>query len=92
MLSERPDGGDPAGRDDDCVYLVTNAHWEGHPVELPALPPELAWYRAADTAVPAPADAYRPGTEPVLADQRGLFVSPRSTVVLVARPPQPEQP
>jgi len=90
MFYDRPDGGDPAGGDDDCVYLVTNAHWEGHPVELPALPPGLAWHRAADTAAPAPADAYWPGSEPLLEDQRALPVAPRSTVVLVARPPQPE--
>jgi isoamylase len=86
MFYQRPDGGDDDGADDDCVYLVANTHWEQHRVELPALPPGLAWHLAADTAAPAPADAYPPGTEPELLDQGSLSMSPRSAAVLVARP------
>ena len=88
LFYRRPDGGDDAGADDDCVYLVANTHWEEHRVELPALPPGLAWHLAADTAATAPADAYPPGTEPELPDQGALTAVPRSAVVLVARPPR----
>jgi isoamylase len=75
---------------DDCVYLAANAHWEGHDVELPELPAGLRWHLFADTwaardATGSRCAAYEPGHEPVLDDQGGAYLGPRSVVVLVAR-------
>ena len=83
---------EPTGDGEDCVYLAANSHWDPHEVELPELPDGLRWHLFADTAAASPADAAVPGEEPVLADQRHRRVAPRSTVVLVARPPEPDRP
>ena len=69
----------------DFVYQVFNAHWEGHDVELPELPPGVRWHLFADTLVPIPGDACAPGREPVLTNQEAIRVGPRSAVVLVGR-------
>jgi glycogen operon protein len=73
-----------ADGDVDHVYLAANAHWEGHAVELPALPPGLRWHLFADTSAPAPGDVAVAGKEPPLVDQSSIAVGPRSVVVLVA--------
>jgi isoamylase len=73
-----------ADGDVDHVYLAANAHWEGHTVELPGLPPGLRWHLFADTSAPAPGDVAVAGNEPSLVDQSSIPVGPRSVVVLVA--------
>jgi isoamylase len=84
LLAMMRSGRGPDG-DVDHVYLAANAHWEGHAVELPALPPGLRWHLFADTAAAAPADVAVAGQEPELADQRSIEVGPRAAVLLVAR-------
>ena len=66
------------------LYTAFNTHWEGHEVELPALPDGLAWHLAVDTALPA-ADSHPPGAAPRLARQDRHPLGPRSAVVLLAR-------
>jgi isoamylase len=76
------------------LYTAFNSHWEALDVELPGLPPELAWYRAVDTAL-APGDGSRPlGAEERLDPQDRYPLAARSSVVLLARPPadRPEGP
>jgi glycogen operon protein len=70
--------------DVDHVYLAANAHWEGHAVELPTLPPGLRWHLFADTSAPAPGDVTVAGQEPPLVDQSSIPVGPRAVVALVA--------
>jgi glycogen operon protein len=77
----------PSAEDADHVYVAANAHWEPHPLELPALPPGWRWHLFADTAAAAPGDVNAPGTEPVLGDQESITVGPRSALVLVGRGP-----
>jgi glycogen operon protein len=77
----------PSPQDADHVYVAANAHWEPHPLELPALPPGWRWHLFADTAATAPGDVHAPGTEPVLGDQESITVGPRSALVLVGRGP-----
>ncbi|MCG5219441.1 glycogen debranching protein GlgX [Streptosporangium soli] len=67
----------------DCVYVVANAHWEPHNVELPMLPDGTLWRIAVDTG--ATDDSFPPGEEPILGDQHTLKVGGRSTVVLCTR-------
>jgi isoamylase len=70
---------------DDMIYVAVNAHWEGHPFELPRLPAGQAWHRFLDTSLASPDEIVAPGGEPRLADQHLYAVGPRSVVVLVGR-------
>ncbi|WP_428263919.1 glycogen debranching protein GlgX [Haliangium sp.] len=70
---------------DEMIYVAMNMHWEAHMFELPRLPPELGWYRFADTGMPAPSDICEPGTERRLPDQHAYRVGPRAVVIVVAR-------
>ena len=79
--------GDGDGDGDDIVYLAANAHWEPHRIEPPVLPDGLVWHLFADTSAAPGADAAVPGDEPRLPEQGFLTIGPRSTVLLVARPP-----
>ncbi|MFI5531464.1 glycogen debranching protein GlgX [Kitasatospora sp. NPDC051853] len=69
----------------DFVYVAANAHWEGLELELPDLPGDMRWHRAADTSAEEPEDISAPGAEPVLEDQLRYPIGPRSAVVLVGR-------
>jgi glycogen operon protein len=69
----------------DYVYVVANAHWEEHELELPVPDDGWGWHLAADTAGEAPG-VYPPGTERPLADPHTYRISPRSVIVMVARP------
>ncbi|HEX5400913.1 MAG TPA: glycogen debranching protein GlgX [Pseudonocardiaceae bacterium] len=81
MCYQRTDAGD------DCVYFAVNAHWEGHELELPALPYDWRWHLVADTAAPSPADVHEAGREPELTDQHTVHIGPRASIGLVARGP-----
>ncbi len=70
---------------DDMIYVAMNMHWEGHDFGLPMLTNNRAWYRFADTYLPAPHDVVTPGSEPLLGDQAYYPVGPRSIVILVGR-------
>ena len=70
---------------DNSVYVVTNTHWDGHEVGLPASPAGTGWYVSINTGAETPQDAWEPGSEPLLSDQSHLFVGPRSVVILLAK-------
>jgi glycogen operon protein len=70
---------------DDDVYVALNAHWEPHEFELPAPRDGRRWHVFANTGAPPPGDVWEPGAEPLLEDQRSMFIGPRSIVVLVGR-------
>lgn len=72
-------------RPDNSIYVLTNTHWEGHQVELPAAPAGTTWHVFVNTGVNAPEDVWEPGSEPVLSDQAYLFAGPRSVVILLAK-------
>jgi isoamylase len=72
------------------LYTAFNAHWEHHDVELPAPPDGSAWHRAIDTALEPGADSHPPGAEVLLDRQDRYPLAPRSSVVLLARPPDPD--
>ena len=74
-----PDGGP-------FLYTLLNAHWDGHDVELPALPDGLLWHRSVDTARRS-GRSTPPGQERPLADQLRRRVQSRSSLVLVGRVP-----
>jgi glycogen operon protein len=70
--------------EDNSIYVVTNTHWEAHSVELPILPEGHNWHVFANTGAIAPQDVWDTGDEPVLSDQKHLFVGPRSVAILVS--------
>jgi len=70
---------------DDYVYVAVNADWEACEVQLPGLPDGVAWHVAVNTSAPAPADAFDPGSEPLLEEQHAFLIGPRSAVVLTGR-------
>jgi isoamylase len=72
----------------DCVFIAANARWESIRLELPELPPGLAWHLFADTGA-GPAGSHEPGREPVLACQSHVTAGPRSVLALTARAPAP---
>ncbi len=69
--------GRATGTEDDIVYVLTNAHWEAHDVELPALPGSLQWSLAIDTAADSMHDEF-------LVVERSVTISPRSVAIFSA--------
>ncbi len=67
------------------IYAALNAHWEDHTFELPEPGSGRRWHLFVNTAAAPPGDAWAPGLEPPLADQRRLEVASRSVVILVSR-------
>ena len=74
---------DPGGADD--LYVVANVGADPQRVELPPPSDGRRWHLLADTYREPPADVFEEGTEPLLADPRGLDVGPRSVVILTGR-------
>jgi isoamylase len=70
---------------DNSIYVFTNTHWEGHYVELPGSPEGKPWHVFANTGANSPEDIWEVGDEPILSNQAGLLVGPRSVVILVAK-------
>ena len=68
---------------DQHIYVLMNAHWEEHDVELPPLPAGTQWRLFADTAATGPGDVSEPGQERPLLHPGRYLVRPRSTVILV---------
>ena len=87
MLGFMLDGKHAGGglREDNSIYVFTNAYWEGQDVELPGLPEGQRWHVFANTGAPETEEVWEPGTEPPLSDQSHLFVGARSVVILVAK-------
>ncbi|MFD0688696.1 glycogen debranching protein GlgX [Actinomadura fibrosa] len=65
------------------VYVLANAHWEGHDIELPELPGGQRWRLVADTAELPPHDIAEPGRERLPPDPRRYRVRPRSAVIFI---------
>ena len=70
---------------DNYIYVAMNMHWEVHWFELPGLPNYQQWHIFANTGCPAPNDSYKPGAEPLLADQSKILLGDRSLVILVGK-------
>jgi len=70
---------------DDYVYVIMNMHWEGNWFHLPGLPSGRLWHIFANTGMPTPHDIWKPGSEPLLDDQGGLFVGSRTVAILVGK-------
>ncbi len=73
------------GPDSDAIYVALNMCWQTQSFELPAPPLGRRWHVFVNTAMPAPADVWEPGTEPALAEQRYILASDRSVIVLFAK-------
>ena len=73
------------GTEDDYFYVAYNMHWEPHEFALPHLPKELKWHLAFDTDDEAAGGFYRPGTEPLLSDQKQQLIMARSIVVFIGK-------
>ncbi len=71
--------------EDDFIYVGINMHWEPHWFEIPGLPEGMMWHAFANTGVASPEDSFKPGSEPVLENQSGLFMGDRSIVILVGK-------
>ncbi len=70
---------------DNSVYVAMNADWASHTFELPPLTDGRQWYVFANTGATSPQDIWDIGQEPLLADQRQLFLGDRSVAILVAK-------
>jgi glycogen operon protein len=70
---------------DDHIYVAMNMHWKDHFFELPRLPHQRHWHIFADTNRASPNDVRSPGQEPLLPNQRHIWIGARSVVVLVGR-------
>jgi isoamylase len=62
---------------------MMNMYWEPLDFELPTVPGR-GWFRALDTALPAPSDIADPGAEVSISGDLYL-VTARSVVVLVSK-------
>jgi isoamylase len=69
-----------AALDDDDLYVMVNAHWEGREFEIQEGKAE-DWLRVADTSLPSPEDFSKPGFEPAL-KSLSYAVAARSVVIL----------
>jgi glycogen operon protein len=69
---------------DNYLYVAMNSFWEPLSFELPQ-PGGLKWHVAINTGAPSPQDAFEPGQEPALSDQRAFLLPPRSVIVLVGK-------
>ncbi len=70
---------------DNYVYVAMNMHWDGHWCDLPGLPDGMQWHVSVNTGAPTPEDIWEPGSEPLLSEQHGLLIGPRSVVILVGK-------
>jgi isoamylase len=73
-------GGD--SQQEDNIFIIANAHWEGSHFELPQLEGRT-WVRFLDTSVDPPHDICEVGREKQLEDVESYKVGARSVVVLV---------
>ena len=75
-------------REHNALYLMFNASGEkAAAFDLPHPPNGARWHLAVDTRRDAPHDLCVADQEPLLGDSPAYHVGPRSSVILVARPP-----
>ncbi len=65
---------------DAFIYVLVNAHWEGHDYGLPIIPAGMSWRLSANSF----GESYPVGKEKKLGETDHIYLPPRSTVVLVA--------
>ncbi|MFN8481450.1 MAG: glycogen debranching protein GlgX [Anaerolineae bacterium] len=70
---------------DNFIYVILNMHWDGLDFALPGLPPGQQWHVFANTGAGSPDDIWEPGSEPPLANQGTIYLSGRSSAILVGR-------
>jgi len=70
---------------DDDIYVATNNGCSGQYFNLPECRSGRRWHVALNTGMPSPEDIFAVGEEPRLENQSGIFVGPRSVVVLVGK-------
>jgi isoamylase len=68
-----------------ALYLMFNADTDAIDFNLPSAPPEARWHLAVDTAHEVPQDLFVAGEEPVWENSQTYHLSPRSSVILLAR-------
>ena len=67
------------------LFLMFNAGTVTIDFGLPFLPSRAQWHLAVDTSHPAPQDIFAAGEAPPVADKQCYRLSPRSSVILLAR-------
>jgi glycogen operon protein len=67
------------------LCLMFNAGTNVIDFELPPLLPEAQWHLTVDTSREAPQDLFAAGEEPLWDDPQTFHLSPRSSVILLAR-------
>ena len=89
-----PHWSDPEGKQVACLiqedgqgalFLMFNADADAVDFGLPSVLPGMRWHLAVDTSGEAPHDLFAAGEEPLWEDPRTYHLSPRSSVVLLAR-------
>ena len=70
-----------------ALYLMFNASAEAVDFTLPSVLLRGRWHLAVDTSRDAPQDLFAAGEEPLLERSQEYHLSPRSSAILVARPP-----
>ena len=68
-----------------ALCLMFNAGDEAVDFGLPHLLPRARWHLATDTSHEAPQDLFAAGEEPLLENSQAYHLSPRSSVILLAR-------
>jgi glycogen operon protein len=68
-----------------ALCLMFNAGADAVDFGLPSVLPGMRWHLAVDTSREAPHDLFAAGEEPLWEDPRTYHLSPRSSVVLLAR-------
>ena len=76
---------DESGKPDSTFFVMYNMHWEEHVFALPHPDRGAVWHLAANTADDTLNGWYPAGEEPLLEDQRGFVMAPRSIVVLMTK-------
>ncbi len=85
IISYMLDGGEvKSDMGDYLIFFILNADFNSHSVMIPQLP-NRDWRRVVDTSLGADSDFLDTGSEALIDTQDHYIVSPRSTVVLLAR-------
>ncbi|MGA1826482.1 MAG: glycogen debranching protein GlgX [bacterium] len=75
----------PGASNDHDIFLIVNAHCEGHLFELPVSQHGKSWWRVLDTMLPSPHDCLEEGKELLLDNQDTYQTGPHSVVVLLGK-------
>ncbi|WHZ14385.1 MAG: limit dextrin alpha-1,6-maltotetraose-hydrolase [Nitrospira sp.] len=70
-----------------ALYLMFNAGAEAAAFHVPPMSNGARWHLAVDTSHEAPHDVFHAGDEPLLDQSQAYQLGPRSSAILVGRPP-----